>query len=243
MKNQSTLQIETNGAKQTLELIAFLTYEFKTQLTSITNSASLLREELPLLHNEPRTKLIGNILTSSNYLDARASEILDLVKLHVEGFHLELEKTGIDTIIYRVVDRVLPSARSQKQSLNVYLASNPPKIIADPLRIEQVLHNLLSNASKFTPAGGTVFVSADKQAGYIVIKIQDGGPCISKEEQRELFQPYYRLKDNTDSQITRTGLGLALCKHLIELHGGRIWLESKENKGNTFAFTLPLNNS
>jgi signal transduction histidine kinase len=242
MKNQPALQIETNGANQTLELIAFLTYEFKTQLNSITNSASLLGEELALFHNDTKTKLIGNILTSSHYLDARAAEILDLAKLHVEGFNLELEKTDVDTIIYRAVDRLLPKTRNRKQSLHMNLVPHPPKVIADPLRIEQVLHNLLSNASKFTPAGGNLFVSTDKQAGYIVIKIQDSSPCIPREEQRELFQPYYRLIGERDTQVTRTGLGLALCKRLIELHGGRIWLESKENHGNNFAFTLPLNN-
>lgn len=242
MQNQPTLEIEPNGAKQTLELVSFLTYEFKTQLNSIINSASLLGEELALFHNDTKSKLIGNILTSSHYLDARALEILDLVKLHVEGFDLELEKTDINTIIYRVADRLLPNTHSRRQSLNMNLMPNPPKIIADRLRIEQVLHNLLSNASKCTPAGSSLFVSTGKQVGYIVITIQDSGPCITREEQRELFQPYYRLRYDKDSQVTRTGLGLTLCKRLIELHGGRIWLESKENHGNAFVFTLPLNN-
>jgi len=242
MENQSTLQIKPNGAKQTLELIAFLTYEFKTQLNSIVNSANLLGEELALFHNDTKAKLIDNILTSSNYLDARSSEILDLVKLHVEGFELELEKTNVNTIIYRVADRLSPQTRSRKQSLNMNLISHPPKITADPLRIEQVLHNLLSNASKCTPSGSNLFVSTDKQAGYIVIKIQDSGPFITLEEQRELFQPYYRLRHDKDSQVTRIGLGLTLCKRLIELHGGKIWLENTESHGNTFIFTLPLNN-
>ena len=241
MSNQSTLQIKSNGAKQTLELIAFLTYEFKTQLNSIINSASLLGEELALFHNDTKAKLIGNILTSSHYLDARSSEILDLVKLHVEGFDLELEKTNVNTIIHRVAERLSPQTRSRRQSLNMKLIPHPPKIIADPLRIEQILHNLLSNASKCTPSGSTLFISTDKQDGCIVIKIQDSGPYITREEQRELFQPYYRLRYDKDSQVTRIGLGLTLCKRLIELHGGRMWLESEESHGNIFIITLPLN--
>ena len=245
MKNQTSLQKERsrNGARQTLELISFLTYEFKTQLASITNSANLLREELALSHNDLKTKLISNILASSHYLGTRASEILDLLKLHVEGFNLELETMDISVIIHRVIDRLSSNIRGRKQSFDFNFAPNPPKIIADPLRIEQVLHNLLSNASKFTPEGGNIFVSTDKQAGYIVIKIEDSSPCITRDEQLELFQPYYRLKGDEDTQIPRIGLGLALCKHLIELHGGRIWLESKKSNGNVFAFTLPSNNS
>jgi len=242
MKDQSVLQIEPNDTKQTLELISFLTYEFKTQLNTIINSASLLGEELALFYNDTKTKLIGKILTSSHYLDAQSSEILDLVKLHVEGFDLELKKTDINNIIYRVADQLSPRTQGRQQSLKMNLIPRPPKIIADRLRIEQILHNLLFNASKSTPAGSNLFISTDKQDGYMVIKIQDSGPCITQEEQRELFQPYYRLRYDNDSQATRTGLGLTLCKRLVELHGGRIWLESKENHGNSFVFTLPLNN-
>lgn len=245
MKKQPSLQSKQlpGDAKQTLELVAFLAHEFKSRLTSITTSASLLAEELALQHDDPKTKLISNILASSHYLEARTLDLLDLVKLQVEGFHLELEPTDIDTIVYRVVDQLLPAVRSRNQSLTLNLAPHSSKIIADPLRVEQVLHNLISNATKLTPNGGNISVSTDKQAGYIVIKIQDSSPCIPPEEQRELFQPYYRLKDDKDKQISRIGLGLAMCRHLVELHDGRIWIENEENNGNTFAFTLPLNDN
>ena len=245
MENQASLQRNQlpNDAKQTLELVAFLAHEFKSRLTSITTSASLLAEELALQHDDPKTKLISNILASSHYLEARTLELLGLVKLQVEGFHLELEPTDINTIVYRVVDQLLPTVRSRNQSLALNLVPHPSKIIADPLRVEQVLHNLLSNATKLTPNGGNISISSDKQAGYMVIKIQDSSPCIPPEEQRELFQPYYRLKEVKDKQISGIGLGLALCRHLVELHDGRIWVESKENNGNTFAFTLPLDNN
>jgi len=245
MENQPSLQRNQlpNDAKQTLELVAFLAHEFKSRLTSITTSASLLAEELALQQDDPKTKLISNILASSHHFEARTLELLGLVKLQVEGFHLELEPTDIDTIVYRVVEQLLPAVHSRNQSLTLNLIPHSSKIIADPLRVEQVLHNLLSNATKLTPNGGNISVSSDKQAEYIVIKIQDSIPCMPPKEQHELFQPYYRLKGDKDKQISRIDLGLALCRHLVELHDGRTWVESKENNGNTFAFTLPLNNN
>ena len=245
MKNQASPQRDQSpdSARQTLELVAFLVHEFKNSTASITTSASLLAEELDLPHNETRSKLISNILTSSRYLETRTSELLNLVKLEAEGFHLELEPTAIDTIVYRVVDQLLPIARSRNQSLTLNLIPNPPKIIADSLRVEQILHNLLFNATKLTPQGGNISVSTDKQRDYIVIKIQDSSPGIPPEEHHAIFQPYYRLKGDKEKHIPGIGLGLALCKRLVGLHGGRIWVESKENNGNTFAFTLPLDNS
>ena len=182
-------------------------------------------------------------MSSHHYLEARTSELLALVKLQVDGFHLELELTDIDAIVHRVVDQLSPIISNREQLLTLNLTPNTKKIMADSMRIEQVLHNLLSNASKSTPTGGNISISTDKQAGYIFIKIQDGSPCISRLEQRELFQPYCRLTGDKDTQIPGIGLGLALCKHLVELHGGRIWVENEEKNGNTFAFTLPLNNN
>ena len=245
MKNQATIQREQlpNSAKQTLELIAFLTYDFKSQLTSLNASVILLAEKLAKSHNDFETKLIGNIMASYHYLETRTTELLELVKLQVDGFHLELELTDIDAIVHRVIDKLSPIISSREQSLTINLAPATRKIIIDSLRVEQVLHNLLSNASKSTPTGGNIFVSTDKQAGYVVVKIRDCSPCIPHVEQRELFQLSCRLTGDKDTQIPGTGLGLALCKHLVELHGGRIWVENEENNGNTFAFTLPSNNS
>ena len=245
MSNQASLKREQspNSAKQTLELIPFLTYELKSRLTSITTSASLLAEELALSLDDPKTKLIGNILTSSRYLEARASELSGLAKLHFDSLCLELEKVDTDAVVHRVVDQLLPIVRSQDQSLTLNLTPNLPNVIGDPLRIQQILHNLLSNATKLTPDGGSISISTDRQGEYMVIEIKDGSPCIPLEEQHEVFQPYYRTKGAKDKPINEVGLGLALCKHLVELHGGSIWVESKENEGNTFALTLPLNNS
>lgn len=241
MKNVTNSEREQPAAraKQTLELISFLTHELKTPLTSIITSAGLLAEELALSPDDPKTKLISNILTSAYNLKARASELLDLAKLEAEGFQLALESTDISTLVYNVVDQLSPIIHSRDQSLTLNLVSYLPKITADSLRIEQILLNLLSNATKFTPQGGSISLKANRQSSYIVIEVQDSGPSIPLEEKHKVFQPYYRLKSASKEHIPEVGLGLALCKHLVELHGGRIWVESEQGKGNTFAFSLP----
>lgn len=247
MKNQVNTHRKNlvNGAKQTLELIAFLAYEFRSQLTLINTSASLLAEKLTASQNDDdsEAKLIGKILDSNHYLEARISELLSLVKLQVDGFTLEPEPTDIDALVNRVVNRLSPIISNREQSLTLNVTPNTKKIIADSLRIEQVLHNLLSNASKSTPTGGKISLSVAKQDGYIVIKIQDSSQCIPSAEQWKLFQPHCRLTGDKDTQIPGISLGLAICKHLVELHGGTMWIESEKSNGRIFAFTLPVKNS
>jgi len=227
-------------SKQTLELVSFLTHELKTPLTAIITSAGLLAEELALSPDDPKTKLLSNILASAHNLEGRTSELLELAKLEAEGFRLELESTDISPIVYDVVEQLSSIVRSRKQSLTLALAPNLPKIMGDALRIEQILANLLSNATKFTPQGGSISLSVNQHNGYIVVEVQDSGPSIPVEEQHRVFQPYYRLKGEEKEYIPGAGLGLALCKHLVELHGGRIWVESEQGKRNTFVFTLPV---
>lgn len=158
----------------------------------------------------------------------------------VEGFYLELELTDIDTIAYRVVDQILPIVRSRNQSLTLNLTPHLPKIATDSLRIEQILLNLLSNASKFTPDSSSISLSVNKKGDFMLIEVRDSGLCIPPEEQHEIFQPYYRNKIDSEKDTPGIGLGLALCKHLVELHGGKIWVESEQGKGNTFVLALPL---
>ncbi|HEX74945.1 MAG TPA: HAMP domain-containing histidine kinase [Dehalococcoidia bacterium] len=244
MKNPANLEREPSSARarQTLELISFLTHEFKTTLTSIITSAGLLVEELALSPDDTKAKLISNILASAHNLEARASELLNLTKLEAEGFHLELEPVDTNTIVYSVVDQLSPIVHSRDQSLTLNLAPRLPTIIADSLRVEQILLNLLSNATKFTPQGGSISLTVNRQNGYIVIEVQDSGPSIPLEEQHKIFQPYYQLKGDKE-HILGIGLGLALCKHLVELHAGKIWVASEPGKGSTFAFSLPLGTS
>lgn len=111
---------------------------------------------------------------------------------------------------------------------------------ADRLRTKEVLYNLLSNAIKFTPSGGTVWVESGVQDGFLRVTVGDSGIGIATEEQAAVFEKFYQVGDTTRGIREGTGLGLAITKKLVELHGGRIWLESQKGRGSRFSFTLPV---
>ncbi|HIE17889.1 MAG TPA: hypothetical protein EYP71_06800 [Dehalococcoidia bacterium] len=154
---------------------------------------------------------------------------------------LELEATNINLIASRAITQALPLIRSHNQSLTLNLTPRLPKIAADPLRIEQVLLNLISNAVNLTPNGGNISISAYERQGFVLVSITDSGTTIPPEKRQEIFKPHCYLEDNRGQQIPEIGLGLSLCRYFVELHGGTIWLETKgRSKGNTFTFALPL---
>jgi signal transduction histidine kinase len=119
------------------------------------------------------------------------------------------------------------------------LPSSNPVVSADRDRLRQIIQNLLNNALKFTPAGGEIIFRAREEGDNLVVEVQDTGPGISKEDQKRLFDPYYRRVEDRE-RLSGLGLGLALAKTLVELHGGQIWVKSKKGQGSTFGFSLPL---
>ena len=133
-----------------------------------------------------------------------------------------------------------PMLAPRKQSLEVDVEEELPLVHADKAKVRQVLLNLLSNATKFTPDGGRLKIEAVKEDNWCQVSVIDNGIGIKKEDQERIFEPFYQL----DSPLTRerrgTGLGLAIAKQIIEKHGGRIWVESEYGKGSRFTFTLPL---
>lgn len=164
--------------------------------------------------------------------------------LSLRSLCLELEPTDINLVASRAIAQRLPLIRSRNQSLTLNLTPELSKVTADPLRIEQVLLNLISNAINLTPNGGTISISAYEREGFVFVKVKDSGTTIPHEKRQEIFKPHCQLEDNRGRQISEIGLGLSLCRYFVELHGGTIWLETKEHsKGNTFAFTLPLHPS
>jgi two-component system clock-associated histidine kinase SasA len=138
-----------------------------------------------------------------------------------------------------IASQFQPLAQSKGQSLAVDLPESLPRVRADRRRLGQVLMNLLENAVKYTPEGGNILLKAVAHDQELMVEVQNSGPALSPEEQQRLFQPYYRSEVDRQ-RLPGIGLGLSLCKRLVEAHGGKIWVESDPAKGNTFAFTLPL---
>jgi len=188
--------------------------------------------------NEKQEEYLDDILSSGNHLLSLINDVLDLSK--VEAGQVELKVAGFS--LREALERgvVMVRERATKDGVRVALAAVPTVdvVTGDERRIRQVIFNLLSNAVKFTPAGGVVSVTATHVDGEVRVAVADTGPGIAAEDCERIFDKFQQT-DAGIEQREGTGLGLALSKRLVELHGGRIWVDSEPGKGSTFVFTLP----
>jgi signal transduction histidine kinase len=230
--------METN-AEEWLRFIDTLAHELKTPLTSIIAAAGLLAEEIEATGDESYQKLTQTIMRNANTLETRLAELMDIVKTGSGRLQLRLEPVDMKSLLQGIGMQISPLLQSKKQKLNMDLPDSLPIIHGDGQRLEQVVLNLMTNATKFTPEGGSITLKARKQDTGLVISVQDNGIGISKDEQSSLFKPYSRLSADRQRH-PGLGLGLALAKQVVELHGGKIWVESEPGTGSTFSFSLPL---
>jgi signal transduction histidine kinase len=221
-----------------LRFIDTLSHELKTPLTSIIAAAGLLAEELQTTADESHQKLIQTIIHNANTLETRLAELLDIVKTGSGKLQLQLEPVDIKSLVLGTCMQISPLLRGKGQKLKTEVPDSLPIIRGDGQKLEQVLLNLMNNATKFTPEGGNISVRVRKQDTGLVIEVQDDGIGIAKEQQSRLFKPYSRLSSDRQRH-PGLGLGLALSKQVVELHGGRIWVDSEPGKGSTFSFFLP----
>jgi PAS domain S-box-containing protein len=212
-----------------------LVHELKTPLTPVLASSELLVEELK---EEPWRSLANNINIGAINLNRRIDELLDLARGEVGLLKLNPQQVDTTKLFQEIVTYMTPVATSNKQTLNTHL-SPLPIIWADEDRLRQVLLNILGNALKYTPAGGEIVLRAHAEDGNILVEVKDTGDGIDEEEQKQLFQAYHRLARDQE-HFSGLGIGLALSKRLVELHGGKIWVQSQRGKGSTFAFSIPV---
>lgn len=220
--------------KRRVEFTRALAHELKTPLTSVLAAADLLVSEL---HEEPLQTLAKNIRQGASNLGSRIDELLDLARGEVGMLQVKLDWVDILQLLRETADSMAPLASRRGQSLVLMLPPSLPRVRADAARLQQIVTNLINNALKFTQVGGNVKLKAKQKDSTIVVEVQDTGRGISKEDQKYLFQPYHRLQMDYSKGL---GVGLALCKMLVELQNGRIWVKSSPGKGSTFGFSLPL---
>jgi PAS domain S-box-containing protein len=228
------LQIEV---QRRVEFTRALVHELKTPLTPIMSSSDLLVSGLT---EEPWLSVAQNIQRGAINLNKRIGELLDLARGEIGMLRLNSKRVDMMRLLQHVGSEMAVVATSNGQTLKVELPPSLPQPWADSDRLRQVTQNLLVNATKFTPEGGTITLRAKEENGSLVVEVQDTGYGIPEEEQRRLFRPYHRQIGDRE-HLSGLGLGLALCKNLVQLHGGRIWVQSEEGKGAKFSFSIPIN--
>ena len=230
---RQAIQTELN---RRVEFTRMLAHELKTPLSSILSSVEYLIEEP---HDERWLDIVKTINTGASALRARIDELLDLAKGEVGILEVQTGPVDLLQMLRDEVDSLAPIAKSRGQSLQLELPPSLPLVQADSARIRQVVANLLDNALKFTPKGGKIRLRAYSRDTHLVIEVQDSGPGIAEADQSRLFEPYQRLARDK-GRVSGLGLGLALSKRLVELHGGQIWVKSYLGGGALFGFSLPL---
>jgi len=220
------------------EFLANMSHELRTPLNAILGFSQVLRDRMFGDINEKQEEYLDDILSSGNHLLSLINDVLDLSKVEAGQVELVMAPFSLREALERGV--VVVRERASDEEVRVAIAADPDADIVegDERRIQQVIFNLLSNAVKFTPTGGAVGVATARVNGEVKVSVSDTGPGIAPEDHERLFDEFQQT-DAGMEQREGTGLGLALSKRLVELHGGRIWVESELGHGSTFVFTLP----
>jgi PAS domain S-box-containing protein len=223
------------------DFTAMIVHDLRSPLMSIMSIAALLEDGLFGKMTAEQKKWVSKINVNSSELGNLVSDILDLSKL--EAGRIEVVKQSIDLgdFMKTSLETFLPVAKEKQISLKIKPISGIDKIEADPRRLDQVLQNLVSNAMKFTPEGGKIEVGAKRiGSNEVRIWVKDSGIGIAPDEISSLFQKYHQMSNANSGGGKGTGLGLLICKMIVEAHGGSIQVESDLGKGSTFTVTIPL---
>jgi PAS domain S-box-containing protein len=220
------------------DFISLVSHELRSPMTVISGAINTALTEGERLSPEETRQLLQDAASEADLLANLLGNLLELSRAQAERLVLHAEAIDIKRVIGNALEEIKPQSSAHEFSLAI-----PPKIppiYADPLRLERILYNLLENAVKYSPQGGEIKVSVKTDKEFLVIGVSDQGIGIAPADQAKLFAPFQRLEEFRPKGARGVGLGLLVCQRLVEAHGGRIWVESKPEKGSTFFFTLPL---
>jgi signal transduction histidine kinase len=222
------------------EFLANMSHELRTPLNAVIGFSEVLQQGMVGALNEKQGEYINNIHTSGSHLLSLINDILDLSKVEAGRMELDLTCFSVPLAIDNAL--TLVKERATRHGLNIESTLDPAvaEIHADERKFKQVMLNLLSNAVKFTPEGGSITVAAREVDGMMEVSVTDTGIGIAPEDCEAVFEEFRQVGQDAERKAQGTGLGLALTRKFIELHGGKIWLTSTVGKGSTFYFTLPI---
>lgn len=238
LASQAAIAIENARLFQQSDFIAEMVHELRTPLMALKASTSLLtRADLP---ETKRTDIVQTMRSETERLIDLTDDFLNVARLESGRVQLTVSQFDLRELILEAIEIVRPQA--DQKNIQIVVGDGSFTAEADRGKTKQVLLNLLTNAIKYNRNDGQIYVfteaTFESEHPFIMIAVRDTGYGISREHQKNMFQKFYRVP-TTENLARGTGLGLTICKHIVEGHGGRIWLESEENIGSTFLFTIP----
>jgi len=221
------------------DMVSMIVHDLRSPLGNIISSLDVLKNFLP--RNDDSPLALWTIATrSAARLSRLVDSLLDMRRLEAGQVVLSRAQTNLNALITEAAEQVQPAAEGKDTALRVEVPPRLPFVNVDGDMIRRVIINLMDNAVKYTPRGGSIFIMAKSSAQEITISIRDNGPGIPPSEQTKVFNKFSRLERGRESAPKGLGLGLAFCRLAVEAHSGRIWVESAVGRGSTFNFTLPI---
>lgn len=222
------------------DFISNVSHELRTPIASMKALVETLQDgalDDPPAADRFLTRAAGEVDAMAQIVE----ELLTLSRIESGQVPLRLTPTNVADLLMRPVERLLPPAQRKSIDIALDLPLGLPPVLADEEQIEQLVRNLVHNAIKYTPEKGSITLSAEKEGKYVTISVEDTGIGIPSEEISRIFERFYKAdRARQREKIGGTGLGLAIAKHIAQAHGGKIWVKSREGKGSTFYFTLPI---
>ena len=233
-----TKEVEAERAKS--EFVSTVSHELRTPMTSIKGYTDLLYLGAAGEVNENQRRFLSIIKSNVDRLTMLIHELLDISRIETGRVKLDLKPLSITQIVNELLLVMRAQAEEKHLALTAHIPSGLPPVRGDHDRVTQILTNLIANACQYTPSGGRVTIEARASDGFIQVDVSDTGIGIAVEDQKKIFERFFRADHPVVRETEGTGLGLPIVKSLVELHGGRIWVESEPGKGSTFSFTLPI---
>jgi signal transduction histidine kinase len=236
-----------NKAKS--EFVSAAAHELKNPLTSIKGYSDLLEAGSMGPVSEGQADFLRTIRTNAERMRTLVSDLQDITRIEAGQLLLEIGEASIKDLIQEVVMSFDAQISKKEQIITIDFGENLPQIRCDNTRMVQILTNLISNAHKYSPAGGRIVVKAGmaeqslesaREVSFLQVSVADEGYGISEKDQKLIFEQFFRSEDSQIRQSTGTGLGLSITKKLVELQGGKLWFDSQHGEGTTFYFTVPV---
>lgn len=237
-RRQTTERVERLSRVKS-DFVTVVTHELRTPLSSIKEGISLVLDRIDGPINPEQTKTLELVKRNVDRLGRLVYNVLDIQKLESDGVPMNFSPQDIGAIAKEIVETFRPESDRKQLRLSLN-KERTPLIPCDADWIREVLTNLLSNALKFTPSGGEISVTVSQEPKSVQVEVRDSGIGIPKGDQRKVFEMFSQASHNSFSNVGGFGVGLAVCKRIIDAHQGRIWVESEEGKGSRFLFTLPV---